>query len=161
MSRWTISAARASSLRSLSWHSAPWSLARRETDSVSQSAWTSAMSLRSAAFFASWPSIWSSTRMISFFARSRTWGRHLSPSILMSSPAAASASATENLADSWRASTGDRETIDLRGNQNVQDTFNMVQFERIRREGSVPDLRRSSTQRRALGLKERAEKTSF
>ena len=45
------------------------------------------------------------------------------------------------------------------GNQNVQDTFNMVHLGRIRREGSVPDLRRSSKQRGSLGLKERAEKT--
>ena len=33
------------------------------------------------------------------------------------------------------------------GNQNVQDTFNMVEFEQIRREGSVLDLRRSSKQK--------------
>ena len=43
----------------------------------------------------------------------------------------------------------------------VQDTFDMVHFERIWRQRSLPDLRRSWKQRRALGLEERAEKTSF
>ena len=49
----------------------------------------------------------------------------------------------------------------LCGNQNVQDTFTVVHLGRIWREGSAPDLRRSSKQRGSLGLKERAEKTSF
>ena len=47
------------------------------------------------------------------------------------------------------------------GNQNVQDTFNLVHFEWMWRERSLPELRRSWKQRRALGLKERAKKTSF
>ena len=42
-----------------------------------------------------------------------------------------------------RGYIADAPRADLCGNQNVQDTFTMVQFERIRSERSVPDFRRS------------------